>query len=216
VPDHGNFREFIGVGEASRLHPDRVKNPSDGADGVPYAEKMRFAVPSEGALKSSGNSKSVWRAFEFRQPAVSLLEESHGIRNQALVSRTEKAHHLQHAAERARGISAPAETENVNGILLFKGLHQEAIGVHDVFRQAIAEREAAELCPGPSGLGEGAHISHRANARVIISDLPSRNIMETLVELYNIRLSLSILVSSAIAADNNVFHAKPSTHDLSN
>jgi hypothetical protein len=130
----------------------RILDPADGAYGIPYAHKMRTAGPRrERLLEFACKIKN--------SVGVLLLDCQHhadGIGHQRLITRRDKAVHVQERRNCAYRIGATAEPEQEHSVALIEMIHEVNVGIK-------FDKARTDLVLGGGG---GAYARPDANAKM--------------------------------------------------
>ena len=185
---------------------DRRCDPSIRTHRVPHAAEMHLHRPRKRILKR------VLRRNRRLLPGLRLLSvHPQNVRNQLFVPRFQQSVHMQQAAHRPRRIRPAAEPEQENVVAILIGVHQVAISVAHVVQQPLADRQPLHLRPPFRQVTTHIRRSQRAQARVVISDLPIAN-FQRVVQLHHIRICLGLveIIPRTVAANHDVLrHSSP-------
>ena len=94
-----------------------------------------------GGLKTGGHVEAILHSGCLAGATGIHLQD---VSNEAVVAAMEQAIHVEHAGERADGVGAAAESEEIDAVAFFIDIHKKAIGVADVAEQARAEAEPSD------------------------------------------------------------------------
>src|SRR6202035_3029719 len=140
----------------------------------------------------------------------------HNVRDEALIARAEQAEHVQNAGDRACGEGSAAEAEEVDVVAFLVDIHQVAIGVGYVLQNACSDGETGD--DGDSGsqpVGGGGR-AFGAYSGMVVPDLPFAVDDEGSIELDDVRVVVAVLVSGAVAADDDILRHSTSFNVLWN
>jgi len=116
---------------------------------------------------------------------------------------------MQHPAERAGGVTAATEAEDVDAITWLEGAHQELVSVRYVVGDSIPEGETDYLCPPLPNAGKSASRTHGAYARMVIGDLGSIA-NKSPIQLNDVGVFLAELVTGPVTTHDDVLgHSRP-------
>src|SRR5260370_161004 len=115
--------------------------PADGADRIPYSEKMNPHRPAEGSPEPLAE-----------RPIVMALEYVPGERDQLFIALREQAHLVEHRGKYSRRVGAAAKSKDVDRISFLIVPHQEPVSVGNVVREQPGDRKIeAGSCPALHG-----------------------------------------------------------------
>ena len=121
--------------------------------------------------------------------------------------RMEQTAAVQHSRQRAHRECAPAEAEQEHPVAVLVDLHEEAVGVLDVLAQAVASGLVHGGAQGAAVLL--VHPPAGPDARVVVAALPLA-LLRQLAGGDHVGVVGAVLVSGAVAADDDVLHEAPS------
>src|SRR5882757_3342027 len=147
---------------------DRRVDPPVGAYGVPYAAEVDFDLAREGILEGVFGGECRLLAF---RPLGHIRVEPENVGDQLFVAMFEQTVDMEEAPDSSGSVGAATETDQVDVIAGYVGIHQVAVGIPDVVEQAFAEGKTFYLRPP---LGEASFLvgrSHGADAGVVVGNL---------------------------------------------
>src|SRR6266849_5804847 len=173
---------------------DCVVHPSYRAHGVPHPYEMRLTLARKGLLEVARDNEI----------DVLLLNHSDRVGNQALIALGQQPDNVKHSAERTGCVCPSAEAEHVDPVARFKCLHEKLIRVRHVIGNTVTKREADDTRPPLADSSEGVPRAHRADARMVVSNLCLVAHLH-LIKFHYVGLLFSKLIASTVAADHYIF-----------